>query len=74
VPANESTQLRLGLGQVLDYRYALAQHHHRVEAVLMVERETTPGPVVSALPRLRRDASLAGLGRRVPRPHGSIRR
>lgn len=36
---NETQQLRLGLGQVLDYRETLAHKHPRVQAVLAVERE-----------------------------------
>jgi hypothetical protein len=36
---NATQQLRLGLGQVLDYREALAHQHSNVQAVLALERE-----------------------------------
>jgi hypothetical protein len=36
--ANETKQLRLGLGQVLDYQDRLLNQHSRVRAVLAVER------------------------------------
>lgn len=39
---NESIQLRLGLGQVLEYQWRLAQHHDQpVRASLVTEREPT---------------------------------
>jgi len=38
-PSNEARQLRLGLGQVLDYRHASQGRGHEVRAILMVERE-----------------------------------
>jgi hypothetical protein len=38
---NESRQLRLGLGQVLDYRSLLATDGRDVSAVLAVERKPT---------------------------------
>ena len=36
--ANESAQLRLGLGQVLDYGDQIERHGHQVRRVLAVER------------------------------------
>jgi hypothetical protein len=38
---NEDKQLRLGLGQVLDYQDQLMARHSRVRAVLAVERRPT---------------------------------
>lgn len=38
-PDNEESQLRLGLGQVLMYRYLLAQRYATVRAILAVEHE-----------------------------------
>jgi hypothetical protein len=40
---NENGQLRLGLGQVLDYADQIRRHGHRVQAVLAVEREPSDG-------------------------------
>jgi hypothetical protein len=39
--ANETKQLRLGLGQVLDYQDELLAHEPNVLAVLIVERRPT---------------------------------
>jgi hypothetical protein len=36
---NETSQLRLGLGQVLQYRYRLEQLGYKVQAILVTERE-----------------------------------
>lgn len=41
--ANESRQLRLGLGQVLHYRAMLQHQHPEVRPVLAVEREPSDG-------------------------------
>jgi len=37
--ANEATQVRLGIAQLLEYRYVLGRRHPSVTAVLVVERE-----------------------------------
>lgn len=41
--ANEATQVRLGIGQVLEYRRILAHRHPSVRAVLALEREPDMG-------------------------------
>lgn len=40
-PANESMQLRLGLGQLLHYRHVISQAGTRAKAILFVERAPT---------------------------------
>ncbi len=54
--ANEAGQIRLGLGQVLDYQHRLEQHGYSVTAVLAVEREPAD-PTWAALCR-RHDVKL----------------
>ena len=41
--ANEATQVRLGIGQVLEYRHVLNRRHPNVRAVLVLEREPDMG-------------------------------
>lgn len=41
--ANEAAQVRLGIGQVLEYRHILARRHSSVRAVLVLEREPDMG-------------------------------
>jgi hypothetical protein len=41
--ANEATQIRLGIGQVLEYRHALEQRHPNVRAMLVLERAPSTG-------------------------------
>ena len=39
--ANETSQMRLGIGQVLDYAHTIRATGHEVQAVLAIEAEPT---------------------------------